>query len=83
MAVTEQVVWMMLAWSLLSSILCLFSTVSALNADGVIVDTETLQSPKCTDPSIRKEWRALSSDEQADWIAAVNVSVKIVVSRNI
>lgn len=72
MAVIEQVVWMMLTWSLLSSTLCLFSSVSALNADGVPVDAKAIRSSRCTNPSIRKEWRALSSEEQADWITAVN-----------
>ncbi|KAK0204725.1 hypothetical protein DFS33DRAFT_1382625 [Desarmillaria ectypa] len=81
MTVTEQVVRVTLTWSLLSSILYLFSTVSALKADSVTVNAEALQSPRCTDPSIRKEWRALSSSEQADWTTAVNVSIKIELSK--
>ena len=27
----------------------------------------------CENPSVRKEWRALSVDERAEWIEAVNV----------
>lgn len=27
----------------------------------------------CESPAVRKEWRALSHDEKAEWIAAVNV----------
>ena len=29
----------------------------------------------CTEPSIRKEWRALSKSERTEWIRAVKVSV--------
>jgi len=32
------------------------------------------QSEKhCREPSVRREWRALSKEERADWISAVNV----------
>lgn len=27
----------------------------------------------CSNPGVRKEWRTLSTDERAEWIAAVNV----------
>lgn len=27
----------------------------------------------CTKPAVRKEWRAFSASEQAEWICAVNV----------
>jgi len=30
-------------------------------------------SAKCTNPAVRKEWRTLSAEQRADWIAAVNV----------
>ena len=29
----------------------------------------------CTKPAIRREWRALTTEEKADWICAVNVRI--------
>jgi hypothetical protein len=29
----------------------------------------------CTNPAVRKEWRAFSTKEKAEWIRAVNVSI--------
>ena len=29
----------------------------------------------CTKPAIRREWRAFTSEEKADWIRAVNVRI--------
>ena len=33
--------------------------------------TPSLNTRTCTDPVVRKEWRTLSSDEQADYLRAV------------
>jgi hypothetical protein len=33
----------------------------------------TVRAALCESPSMRKEWRALSVDERAEWIKAVNV----------
>lgn len=33
-------------------------------------------STPCIKPSVRKEWRALSTREKAAWIRAINVRVK-------
>ena len=33
----------------------------------------TVRAALCESPAVRKEWRALSHDEKAEWIAAVNV----------
>jgi hypothetical protein len=32
---------------------------------------------ECHNPSVRREWRAFSSQEKAAWIQAVNVRVKL------
>ena len=29
----------------------------------------------CTKPTVRREWRAFSRDEKAEWICAVNVRI--------
>ena len=29
----------------------------------------------CTKPAVRREWRAFSTEEKAEWIRAVNVSI--------
>ena len=29
----------------------------------------------CTNPVVRKEWRAITTDEKAEWIRAVNVRI--------
>ena len=31
--------------------------------------------PVCSNPSVRREWRALSTDEKAEWIWAVKVRI--------
>ena len=41
----------------------------------VLVHPASVSAAKCTKPSIRKEWRALSRSERAEWIRAVNVSI--------
>jgi len=30
--------------------------------------------PRCSDPSVRREWRSLAPDERAEWIAAIKVN---------
>jgi len=35
-----------------------------------------LSDARCTDPSVRREWRMFSTSEKADWIAAVNCLAK-------
>ena len=35
--------------------------------------SSTYKRNTCVEPAVRKEWRALSTEEKAEWIRAVNV----------
>lgn len=39
----------------------------------LLISTVVADDKKCENPKVRREWRTLSSSEQADWIDAVNV----------
>ena len=48
---------------------CFFLTLAIL---GLLVGS-THKRKACIEPAVRKEWRALSTGEKAEWIRAVNV----------
>ena len=37
----------------------------------------SVRATLCENPSVRREWRALSVDERAEWIEAVNVRLSL------
>ena len=38
--------------------------------------TDGVYGKRCLTPQIRREWRALSDEEKAEWIGAVKVSLR-------
>jgi len=66
------------------AILCLFpfflgclSLVAASPSDPDVVGdaNDLLRGKRCVKPHVRREWRALSDGERAEWIGAVKVSL--------
>jgi len=37
----------------------------------------SVRATLCENPSVRREWRALSVDERAQWIKAINVRLSL------
>ena len=53
-----------------------FSVALAILLSAVVVSCSYDPYPSpCTEPAIRKEWRAFSTEEKAEWIRAVNVRI--------
>ncbi len=50
--------------------------VSLAIISSVVGGSSTHKKKDCTKPSVRKEWRAFSAKEKAEWIRSVNVRVK-------
>jgi hypothetical protein len=51
-----------------------FSVALAILSSAVVVSCSYDPYPSpCTEPEIRREWRAFSTEEKAEWIRAVNV----------
>jgi len=57
---------------LAAGVFCLFLTL-VLSVAGA---PSCARTKACTKPSVRKEWRALKSQEKAAWIKAVNVHLE-------
>jgi hypothetical protein len=52
----------------------LLSAVTASPSDDVADDAAKLgHTKRCTNPQVRREWRALSDGERTEWITAVKV----------
>ena len=58
----------MLVYKLLSNALAFFSSALQMSS---------YEGCSCTKPAIRREWRAFSADEKAEWIRAINVRIDI------
>ena len=56
----------MLVYKLLSNALAFFSSALQMSL---------YEECSCTKPVIRREWRAFSTDEKAEWIRAINVRI--------
>ena len=56
----------MLVYKLLSNALAFFSSALQMSS---------YEERSCTKPAIRREWRAFSADEKAEWIRAINVRI--------
>jgi tyrosinase len=53
-----------------------FFVALAILWSAVVVSCSYVPYPSpCTEPTIRKEWRALSTEEKTEWIRAVNVRI--------
>jgi hypothetical protein len=55
-----------------------FSVALAVLWSAVVVSCSYGPYPSpCTEPAVRKEWRAFSAEEKVEWIRAVNVRIDI------
>jgi len=66
------------------SLFAILSLAATSLASVIPPDAETLSSraqgnnKKCKNPTVRPEWRTLNKLQKARWIAAVNVSITII-----
>lgn len=51
------------------------SVVAGSPTSDVVDNATTLYGGWCTKPQVRREWRALSDGDKAEWISAVKVSL--------
>ena len=57
-----------MVYKLLSAALAILWSAQAVSCSYV--------NPPCTNPAIRREWRAITTKERAEWIRAINVRIK-------